>query len=326
MFEGKKRAILAIELIMATMFCVTAAMGQHGHEKAAKSDRNVTGVLLLAHGGNKNWNGEVVKLGSVIDEKMPTEIAFGMATRANIQKAVDRLVSRGAGKIVAVPLFVSSHSSVITSTEYLLGRRAEAPRALAIFAKMGHGDGEHTGGHGAGSAPAVDGTTPVKSPVPITMMPALNSHPLVAEILLSRANTISREPKKEVVVLVAHGPVLDEENNKWVGDMAVLAEAMRPRSNFRRIEYLTVRDDAPEPVRSQATELLRSVVKKATDEGDKVLIVPLLLSFGGIEKGIIKRLEGLEYTMTDQALLPDERLAKWVLLSVESSLGANTKE
>ena len=59
--------------------------------------------------------------------QQPTEVAFGMASRPAIQTAVDRLVERGASSIVAVPLFVSSHSSVITSTEYLLGLRSEAP-------------------------------------------------------------------------------------------------------------------------------------------------------------------------------------------------------
>lgn len=46
----------------------------------------------------------------------------------------------------------------------------------------------------------------------------------------------------------------------------------------------------------------------------RVLIVPLLLSYGGIEPGIRKRLDGLTYTMADHGLLPDERLARWVLL------------
>ena len=62
-----------------------------------------------------------------------------MATRANIQTAVNALTARGVTEIVAVPLFVSSHSSVVTSTQYLLGLRAEAPAELAAFAKMSHG-------------------------------------------------------------------------------------------------------------------------------------------------------------------------------------------
>ena len=75
------------------------------------------------------------------------EVAFGMASRAAIQAAVDRLTARGVTAIVAVPLFVSSHSSVITSTEYLLGLRPDAPADLKIFAKMDHAS------HGAPVSP-----------------------------------------------------------------------------------------------------------------------------------------------------------------------------
>ena len=86
-----------------------------------------TGILLLSHGGSAEWNGRVLELARTVDQTRPVEVAFGMATRANIQAAVDRLAARGVTEIVAVPLFVSSWSSVVTSTEYLLGLRAEAP-------------------------------------------------------------------------------------------------------------------------------------------------------------------------------------------------------
>ena len=60
------------------------------------------------------------------------------------------------------------------------------------------------------------------------------------------------------------------------------------------------------------------MVETARAEGKRTLIVPLLLSFGGIEAGLKKRLDGLDYTMAQQALLPDERLGVWVLQSVEA--------
>ena len=37
------------------------------------------------------------------------------------------------------------------------------------------------------------------------------------------------------------------------------------------------------------------------------------MSFGGIEQGLRKRLEGLDYTMTSQGLMPDGRVVEWVL-------------
>ena len=78
---------------------------------------------------------------------------------------------------------------------------------------------------------------------------------------------------------------------------------------------LTVRDDAPEPIRSQARAELRALVEDATTAGLQVLVIPHLLSFGGIEEGIRKRLEGLQYRMAPQALLPDDRVLLWVLQS-----------
>lgn len=288
-----------------------------------------TGILLLAHGGRAEWNARVTELAARVDARKPTEVAFGMATRANIQGAIDRLVARGVTEIVAVPLFVSSWSSVITSTEYLLGLRDEAPAALAAFAKMNHGhsDPAATNGsnghgsdhahHGRGDAP-VDGTTPTESPVPVRMTAALNDHPIVAEILASRARSISRAPAGEAVVIVAHGPNDEDDNRRWLADMASLAERLRHREEgFAAIEYLTLRDDAPKPVKDAATAELRAVVTRQISEGRRVLIVPLLVSFGGIEKGLRERLEGLDYTMSVGGLVPDDRLVDWVLARAE---------
>ena len=264
------------------------------------------GVLLLAHGGRDDWNREVLELASQVDSTLPIEVAFGMANKGTIRDAVARLAERNVTEIVAVPLFISSHSSVMRATEYLLGSRDEAPPQLEAFARMG--------ARRAADDPGFDWTTPIEAAVPISVATALDSHALVAEILLSRALDLSRQPDEEVVVVVAHGPTSDEDNDLWLDNMDTLVERMRPRTRFSRIECLTVRDDASDPVREQATAELRAVVEGAVEEGKSVLIVPLLLSYGGIEVGIRRRLEGLPYSMASQALLPDERLSEWVLM------------
>lgn len=315
----KKRFLVVIIVVFITGITPALARAQsadHRHGDAKNKNENKTGVLLLAHGGNKNWNEEVMKVASVVDKTAPVEVAFGMASKRTIQSAIDKLIARGAREIIAVPLFVSPHSSVITSTEYLLGLRSEAPPEVAIFARMDHGHGGHEEHK---PDPSFNPTTPVKSPVPIKMRDALGRHPLVADILLARTLEISREPAHEVVVVVAHGPVTDESNAKWLGDMSVLVERMRQSSKFKRIEYLTVRDDAPAPIRDKAAAELRAVVAKATDENARVLIVPLLLSYGGIEGGIKKRLEGLDYVIANRALLPDDRIVEWVRLALDGA-------
>ena len=268
------------------------------------------GILLLAHGGRDDWNRKVLELASQVDSTRPVEVAFGMANKRTIQDALHRLEQRDVSDVVAVPLFVSSHSSVFRATEYLLGSRDDAPPQLEAFARMG----ARRSGGGTGSDPDFEWTTPVETTMPISVTTALDGHALVAEILLSLAADVSRTPEEEVVVLVAHGPSSDEDNASWLANMSTLVEQMRPRTRFSRIEHLTVRDDASDPVRDEATAELRAVVEAVVDEGKSVLIVPLLLSYGGIEAGIRERLEGLQYRMADQALLPDERLAEWVLM------------
>src|SRR5688500_16071414 len=196
----RRRSAIRIALLLVTVGLLPSQSFADGR-----------GILLLAHGGSAEWNDQITSLAAQVNRTMPTEVAFGMATRAAIQAGVDRLVSRGATEVVAVPLFISSWSTVITSTEYLLGQRTEAPAALAAFAKMSHGD------H-ADHAPVVDGTTPIKSPVPVRMTRALNDHAAVADILTSRARSISRNPSQESVVIVAHGPNSDGENQRWLAD------------------------------------------------------------------------------------------------------------
>lgn len=310
------------------LLCLAVSAQHNNHHSAdshqASFQAQPTGILLMAHGGRQNWNEEVNKIAATLNEQMPAEVAFGMASKRTLQDAVDRLVARGVKQIIAVPLFVSSHSSVIYATQYLLGQRPDAPEALKIYAKMDH---SHGGGHSAGAhhAENFDPMTPVSSPVPIRMISALNGHEIVSDILLTRAASISQRPSDEVVILVAHGPNEDAENRKWLADLKTLAERMKPHSRFKRIEYLTVRDDAPEPIRSRAKAELRELVTRATNEGARVLIVPVLISFGGIEEGIQKRLEGLEYTICRQGLLPDERLAEWVRLSARQALRVEGK-
>jgi sirohydrochlorin ferrochelatase len=312
-----RRAPRVAALVAGIVLSSTLAFAQ-----AASS----TGILLLAHGGSPTWNGRVTALAAKVDATTPVEVTFGMATRANIQAAIDKLAARGVKEIVAVPLFVSSHSSVVTSTAWLLGLRAEKPADLAVFAKMNHGSsggghGDHAA-HGAASAaagPAPDPTSPIVSPVPVRMTPALGPHRVVSDILTSRARAISTAPDKEAVVLVAHGPSPEAENALWLADMDVVAQRVGAAVPFASIDYLTVRDDADKVVRDSATAALRAIVSGRLAEGRRVLIVPQLMSFGGIEQGIRKRLEGLEYTMSSEGLMPDDRLADWILEMARST-------
>lgn len=300
--------------------CLMASMYSHNLPQADAQKLPRRGILLLAHGGRLlEWNEEVRHVADRVDLVMPTEVAFGMATRSTIEQGIKNLAARKVTEIIAVPLFVSSHSSVIDSTAYLLGLRPDMPADLKTFASMNHGSGSmdhHQMQHDASQAEQE--TKPVSSLVPIRMAPALNHHAIVAGILMDRAASISKDPAREVIVLVAHGPVPDEENKLWLNDMNLLAGEMRQQTHYAGIESLTLRDDADDPIRSDATKQLRATVEKINDAHQTALVVPLLLSFGGIEDGLRKRLAGLSYQMPSQGLLPDTRIVEWVLQSARN--------
>ena len=295
-------------IVCALVACWSTAAFAQGSAKV--------GVLLLAHGGRAEWNERVTEVAKTVDVSAPTAVAFGMASRASIQRAVDQLASRGVTEIVAVPLFVSSYSSVITSTEFLLGLRKDAPKDLALFAKMDHSSHGAPAAEPSAHAAAVDPQSPIVTALPIRMTAALNRHPLIGAIVAGRARSISRTPQVEAVIIVAHGPVPDDDNRRWLDDMAVLAAHTRTSAPYASVDYMTVRDDAGPTMRDAATQELRDKVQGHIALGRRVLIVPHLMSFGGIEQGIRKRLEGLDYTMTTQALMPDERIVSWILASI----------
>ena len=83
---------------------------------------------------------------------------------------------------------------------------------------------------------------------------------------------------------------------------------------------MTVRDDAGPAMREAATRSCAPRSRRTTRAGRRVLVVPHLMSFGGIEQGIRKRLDGLDYTMADQGLMPDPRVAAWVQANVSAAL------
>ena len=61
--------------------------------------------------------------------------------------------------------------------------------------------------------------------------PALNDHPVVAQILATRARAIGKDPAYEAVVIVAHGPNEEDDNRR--GSLT----CVRSRGSSSRREY-----------------------------------------------------------------------------------------
>jgi len=302
-----------------------------------------TGVLVLAHGGNKNWDDTVNAATALVRKQYPVEVAFGMASPKSMQRGVDRLESQGVTKIVVVQLFISSHSPIVRQNEYLLGVRAklaDAPMLMdhskmmrtarsmkADNTKMSHSKMERvkkkkTRSMSGMKEKAMLHQLRIKAKIVLTK--PLDDHPLVVKTISDYVAELSKNPNNETIVLVAHGPNAEKDNKNWIETMNSIIEQMRTAQNakgkkFKQIFSLTVRDDAPKPIYEQAKAHLRSLVYQAGKDGD-VIVIPLLLARGGVEARFVKRLHGLDYKWSGKTLLPNVNISKFIQTSVKNAV------
>lgn len=296
---------------------------------ATRGQSQSTGVLIMAHGGSKEWNQHVKDAADPLEEKYPVEFAWGMANYVTLQQGINRLEEQGVSDIIAVPLFISSHSPIIRQNEYLFGMRDSlADHAMPLM--------HHTEEYVEMTGAEVDSSDyihdmlmppnlqPLEINADVTMTSALDDHDVVAQILHDRVSALSDNPANETVLLAAHGPSRESDNLKWIENMESLSRKIQKLQKeqgegFKQIFALTVRDDAEERIFNQAKQQLRAMVRQANQFGD-VIVVPLFLSSGGREQAIAERLEGLNYKWSSKTLLPDEKISNFLVNSVKQAL------
>jgi sirohydrochlorin ferrochelatase len=305
--SSSHRGILsAVTRIFVTLVILLAAVALTAPVHA----QNI-GILLLAHGTHdmghgaqhhadhaprpNPWQDNVTDIARVLNETQPTEVAFGMADPAAIQDAVDRLESRGVRTIVAVPLFISSHSPIIGNFRYILGLQNQL-----------------------GTRTSLKKLDRIKSKAKFLFSPALDADPLVSDILFDRAKAATRDaPSMTNLVIIAHGPNDEEDNKLWLANMEKHAAYLRGKG-FRLVEVLTHRNDASLEIKSEARRAFRARVEAAGRVGTTV-VLPLLLSEGGIEREVEGDLDGLKFVFA-KPLAPHPNLARWVSAQFQASI------
>jgi sirohydrochlorin ferrochelatase len=278
----------SLAILALTVFTAHAAYAETGLLILAHGNHGMTGHDMSTHtDAPGTWNTNVLEMAKTLNAH-PTEVAFGMAEPPSIQAAVNKLEARGVTEIVAVPLFISSHSPIIGNFRYILGLQDK----IAATSSLRQLDR-------------------VKHKVPVRMGTAMDADPIVSGILLDRARTASKSPpEKTTVVLIAHGPNDDGENRLWMKDMEAHAAYLRAKGGFRAVRFITRRDDAHDTVRAAAHKQIRAFVAEGAKAGTTV-VAPVLISEGGIDEGLKEDLAGLKYEFA-QPLLPHPNVALWV--------------
>ena len=286
-------------MIRASVLLLATLAGSTGY---AKPD---TGILVMAHGGGPAWNQAVEATVSPLRAKYPIEIAYGMARTSTLREAVQRLESRGVEHIAVVRLFISGES-FLAPTEYILGLRP----ALDGAAHAGHHDDPPAGDHAAPPTTMV-----MEKPEPIDARATfrlsksgVGESPLIDRILAERVAALSTDPSREAVLIIAHGPGDDTENEAWVQHMNARAEAIEALGPFRSVHCETLREDWPHR-RAEAELRIRRHVERATADGVRVIVVPFRVAGFGPYHEV---LDGLDYVADEKGFCPHPLMTEWI--------------
>jgi sirohydrochlorin ferrochelatase len=266
------------------------------------------GVLVMAHGAGPAWNSEVEAMLSPLSKDYPVEIAFGMAEAASLQTGVAKLEERGVRRIAVVRLFISGESWY-ERTEQILGIAPGAePRAA------GHGD--HSDHGGAGQHSMALWRIETQSGFAISKE-GLADAPEMGAVLVERVRGLSKDPSRESVLVLAHGPETDDENQRWLQLIDARAEAVRRAGSFRRVQTETLREDWPDK-RAASEARIRAFVEQASQNDGRVIVVPYRVAGFGPYADV---LNGFNYVADQKGLLPSAEVERWVRRQIKELSG-----
>jgi hypothetical protein len=264
------------------------------------SDRKLkgdTGVLILSHGVGENSDKVLKKAFEPVAAKRPTAVGFGMSmmNSSHLQAAVDDLVARGAKRIVLVDEGTTTeHNTLTRHWQYIFGLYPQAsyldvPKVNAPgvrFLWAGH----------------------------------FNDSPLITEMLYDNAKSVSRNPAKETLILVGHGPEDKVDNDPDLKILQAHVDRIRAKQEFADVRIINLQDDAIKPVRESNVRTLRRWVEQAVKQGNDVIVVAIAAASFGVQTHIKQDLKGLKYTFAEKGLSENPKFVRWVESVVEQAM------
>ncbi len=265
------------------------------------SEANVSGdqgLLLLMHGFRERGDAAFKKDMQPMASIFPTAMAAGMSMMMSdhIQWGVKDLEAAGVKTIVVVPIVSTKYNTMMRQWEYIFGEYPE---------------------------PSYASVARVQSDARILIADPPGDDPLIAEILLDHAMDISEDPGKEVVIIAAHGPSFDDDNQKVLAELDILAKIVREDGDFADVMAITMQDDAPSEIRERNVAKLRSMVEGATADGKQVLIVTNLIGTRTIQAKLRDDLKGLDYRFNKNGIVSHDNFMKWMGEAVRYQLERN---
>jgi hypothetical protein len=147
--------------------------------------------------------------------------------------------------------------------------------------------------------------------------------PLIVATLVDYASEISEDPKQEFLLLVAHGPEAEADNEVVLGLLEELAVDVQNSVGFAAVGVASLQDDAPKAVRAANVAGMRQLVERAQADGYKVLVITNLLAARAVQSELRRDLRGLDYTFNAKGLVQHDNFIRWIEDSVAKAVASS---
>jgi sirohydrochlorin ferrochelatase len=205
-------------------------------------------AILVAHGSAiTDHNQKVINLKHRITNPSLSalEVAFlGNDSQGKMDTVLNQFRARGTTRILLIPLSPCSYI-----------RHAE----IKILAN--------------------DKANGLGMPFQFTLAPAMDDHPVAAEIIKEQARNKSVNPQNESLLLFAYGPVEELENITWLRLLEQMGERIGKEVGFKEVECATVRNHSADLIAEQSIIDLRRKARALRENG-RVIVVPYVFEDG----------------------------------------------
>jgi hypothetical protein len=150
----------------------------------------------------------------------------------------------------------------------------------------------------------------------------MEDHAYLSAILTERLRGLSKESRRETVILVSPGPGDYRGRKSLERALKSAAGTLRRGAGYRAVRHAVVREDGTAMERAQSVSSLRALVGRAGSEG-KVLIVPFALAWDDLA-AVDRDLKGLSYSLEPKMIMPHPLIAAWV--KEAASMGARLSD
>jgi len=260
------------------------------------ASKKQVGVLIMPHGSTQPYNDGLEKVIAPLRKRYRIEVAPGMGDPLILAQAVQKLEQDGITRIIFVRMY-ALQDSMKAKTDYILGLSRQPPA------------------HQHGPLPPR-----IRSSAVFETFGGYEEDPLIADILQQRILEISEQPENETVILLAHGKMDDEENQRWLDVINNNIEHIQAGLShpFKSIRAMTLREDWANK-REQALVRVRNEIEKGNRNGGRVLIISNRLYGSGPYHRL---LQGSKFVMNSQGLVPHANITRWLAQGIEQRLHA----